>query len=199
MITSGRNIGIKTYKGVLLMKKLYICLSALLLVVTMFSGCKKDYSREAQKFGEEFLKNVYTFQDADKIIDHMSLTTATKDRLDNINLLMTEEAIKNRNNSIGQMPIIVALVNRSNLSVEKTELKQIKTEVDNNVYFFDYSITVKLTPLEDGKKTQTADLAGRIFILHDDKDYKVDSISPAYSNDWEALRYPENIREKYRQ
>lgn len=181
------------------MKKLYISLSALLLVVTVFSGCKKDYSKEAQKFGEEFLKDVYTFQDTDKIIDRESEAITINDRLDNINPQMTEEAIKNRNNSIGQMPILVASINRSNLSVEKIELKQIKTEEDNNLYFFDYSITVKLTPLEDGKKTQTANLAGKIFILHDNKDYKVDSISPTYSNDWELLRYPENIRGRYRQ
>lgn len=180
------------------MKKAYIILSALLLVFIMLSGCKKDYSKEAQKFGEDFLKKAYTFQDTDKIIDFQSEMVAEKNILDCLKPLLTEESLNNKREYIGQMTSKIASVNRSNISLENIELKPIKNEEDNNLYYFDYTMTVKLTPLEEDKETQTADLSGKIFILHDNKAFKVDNIIPTFSNSWYILSYPENMREKFK-
>lgn len=181
------------------MKKSYLFLSTLLIILLALSGCGKDYSKEAKKFGEDFLKKVYTFEDTNKILDFESEYFAMQNSIDNIKPLMSDDAIKNYRYNITQMPIKVASVNASNLSIEKLELKQLKNEKDNNFYYFDYIMTVKLTPLDAGKETQTVDLSGKIFILHDKNDFKIDNVVSSYPPKWYELSYPDQLRWKLKQ
>lgn len=178
------------------MKKVYIFLTTILAILLVLSGCEKDNLKEAKKFGENFLKKVYTFNDVNKITSIESRYIIAQNSIENIKPLMTEEAIKNNRYTIVEMPIKVASANKSNLSVEKLELKQIRNEEDNNFYYFNYNMTIKLTPLESGKESQTVDLSGKLIIFHDNNGFKIDNIISPEPDIWHELSYPESLREK---
>lgn len=178
------------------MKKSYVFLSTFLVIILILSGCEKDYSREAKKFGEDFLKKIYTFEDASKIIDRDSEFIIGQNRADSISPLLSDDENKKSADYIVLLPIQVASANRCNLSVEKLELEQSNNGDDHDLYFFDFKITVKLIPLDTNKKTQTVDLSGNILLLHNNKGFKVKHFTPGSSEEWYKLSIPENMRGK---
>lgn len=172
------------------MKKSYIFLSAFLVIILILSGCEKDYSKEAKKFGEDFLKKVYTFEGVSKIIDMESESIIKQNSEDNIKPLLTEEAINNNYYNIVGMPIAAASLCKSNVSVEKLELIPYENREDTNFYFFNYRITVKLTPIDTTKETQAVELIGNIIVLHDKKDFKVNCVTQSNPEEWRKLNFP---------
>jgi hypothetical protein len=174
------------------MKKSYLFFSLLLIVILILSGCEKDYSKEAEKFGVDFLKKAYTVKEADKIIDLSSEAIAKQNSEDSLKPLLTEEAIKNNYYRISSTAIRSAALCRSNVSVEKIELTPFKSGEDKNFYFYNYKITVKLTPIDSNKETQTIDLIGNIIVLHENKDFKVDCVTQSNFDEWRKLNFTKN-------
>lgn len=176
------------------MKRIFLCLLIPLFTFTILSGCNKDYSKEAQKFGKEFIQNIYTFKDTEKIIDSESKMNMAMSLMESIKPLMTERAyktyIKNREILI---PLEIAFKNRCTIEVENIELKETIKEKNKNIYYFNYCLLVKLIPLKENEESKSFKQGGSIYIYRDKKGYKIDTLCIDYTNK-EYLKLLYNVK-----
>lgn len=170
------------------MKRSLTLLFTLLFSFTMLSGCKKDYNKEAQRFGKEFIKKIYNFEDTDKIIDHESKMNMAMSIMESLKPLMTEKAYKNYIASREVLiPMTIAFENKCTIEVDNIELKETIKEKDKNIYYYDYNLSLRLIPLKENEESKSFKQSGSIYIYRDEKGYKIDTLLINY-NDKEWLK-----------
>lgn len=174
----------------LLLGKIHIkALLYAMIVVFMAAGlaaCGTSHEDAARKAGEDFIKQLDTFGDVDKIIDNSALINTEDSFPKKFEQHMTKEGFNNfYGQRIGYIAVLAGFYNKSNVEAQDVNLELKSKDEKADVYYYFYTADVKLTPLSGGSVSNVK-VTGEITMKKDNGEFKVHYFN-ILSKDWLAL------------
>lgn len=162
---------------------LYIVL--LILVMASFSACSSP-ENDAKKVAENFLKQIDTFHDVNKIIDNSDFLSMQDDFAKKLEPYMTSKGFDSLySNRMGYIAVLVGFYSKSSTDVENVKLELMSKSSDDVSFSYNYIVDVKLTPLS-GDKANTVQAKGQMTVEKDNGSWKI-SIYNIQDGDWMKL------------
>lgn len=169
------------------MKKYIIYGIILLLTISCITGCGTSPQISSQKYGEEYLKTLYTFHDTDKIIDQHAYSEMVDLFVEKFKVYMTDTGYFNFRAMREGLPTVnVALKNKCNIDIDNIEMKLVDSQSKGNTYFYNFTVNVRLTYLSGGELRNTK-VEGEISITKIGDDWKVERLTTTGAKDWTDL------------
>lgn len=168
------------------MKKIFLIV---IIPVFLFAlmGCGAKPSEKAQDSSNKYLEKLFTYKDADKIIDEQSRQKLMDEFIESLKPYMTERGY---NRHILNRDLFdtynAAWANQCNISVSNIKTTLDQEYKEDNYYIFDFSLDITATPLSGDKETMYP-VKGEITVKQDSGKYLIEDYKYVDSKDWEKF------------
>lgn len=170
------------------MKNNYILIFILSSLI-IFTSCDIALKSKAEKNAYEFIKNYFTYYDAEKIIDYESYEKLKNEFSERFKPLMTEKAYRSFISNTDPYRIFdIAAKGRAVIEIKNITLKLKEEYKEDNSLYYEYTGDIVITPLGAIKpKNNSANIVGEIMLQKENDTYKITHFIMRGTTEWFEL------------